>query len=51
MAATNITESHERVQSALSQYKTVRRLLGTVDAITPSFLAGQIVEQVNIMVS
>lgn len=50
MAASNITDSFERVQTALAQYKTVRRLLGTVDMITPQMLSGQLVEQINIMV-
>ena len=51
MAALNITNCFEHVQTALSQYKTVHRLLGTVDMITPHMLSGQLVEQINIMVS
>lgn len=50
MAATNATEAFERVQSSLTQFKAVRRLLGSGEMITPKFLSDQLVEQVNIMV-
>jgi hypothetical protein len=50
MSDINMAEAFERVQSALVQFKTVRRLLGTVDMITPSLLSTQLVEQINVMV-
>jgi hypothetical protein len=51
MATTNITETLERVQAALTQYKAVKRLHGSVDMITPQLLSGQIYDQVAVMVS
>ena len=51
MATINISELFtQRVEPGLLQYKAARRLLGTMDMITPQGLSDKLVELVKIMV-